>query len=173
MCHSAFCPVFVGRQIIKTMKPLVATNVDVSDILKGPQMAAPAGGGGGGGSHDIVDPMKGKLPPRMKDSVTPPMVQLHEPKLTFTRPWTLRRTSPSRQSNLPNFGVKHSANVTLASNGNGAKGDGQWVQRRSWIGQLGTATDCNRRELWWRRAQGRGRSVCSSADIHARSEGLG
>ncbi len=50
------------------MKPAVnLTNVDVSDILKAPKMATPAGGGGGGGSHDIVDPMKGKLPPRMKD----------------------------------------------------------------------------------------------------------
>ena len=66
---------FVGRQIFnRIMKPLGATNIDVSDILKGPQMAVPAGGGGGGGSHDIVDPMKGKLPPRMKDPITPPMV---------------------------------------------------------------------------------------------------
>ncbi len=85
---------FVGRQIIKTMKPLVATNVDVSDILKGPQMAAPAGGGGGGGSHDIVDPMKGKLPPRMKDPITPPMVpSCMNQSWHLHRPSTFRRTS--------------------------------------------------------------------------------
>src|SRR6202044_2975583 len=61
---------FVGKKIIDTVKkPLVATNVDVSDILKAPKLAVSAGGGGGGGSHDIVDPMKGKLPPRMKDPI--------------------------------------------------------------------------------------------------------
>jgi len=115
---------FVGRQIVKAIqKPLVATNIDVSDILKGPQMAVPAGGGGGGGSHDIVDPMKGKLPPRMKDPIVPPMVQMHEPKLAFTPAIDVQKdiTLPDNP-NLPNFGVKNSANVTLAANGSGGGG---------------------------------------------------
>jgi periplasmic protein TonB len=113
----------VGKKIIEKVHPQVLANIDVSDILKGPQMAAPAGGGGGGGSHDIVDPMKGKLPPRMKDPITPPMVQLHEPKLAFTPAIDVQKdiTLPDNP-NLPNFGVKNSANVTLASNGSGANG---------------------------------------------------
>jgi periplasmic protein TonB len=79
--------IWLGLTIIHPpTKPKVdLTNVDVSDILKAPKMTAPAGGGGGGGSHDIVDPMKGKLPPRMKDPITPPMVPvLEKPKLAFT-----------------------------------------------------------------------------------------
>jgi TonB family protein len=115
---------FLGRQIVKAInKPLVSTNIDVSDILKGPQMAVPAGGGGGGGSHDIVDPMKGKLPPRTPDPVTPPMVQMHEPKLAFTPAINVQKdiTLPDNPD-LPNFGVKSSTNVTLAANGSGGGG---------------------------------------------------
>ncbi len=100
------------------------TNVDVSDILKAPKLATPAGGGGGGGSHDIVDPMKGKLPPRMKDPITPPMVPiLEKPKLAFTPAINVQKdiTLPDNPQ-MMNFGVKNSANVQLASNGSGGGG---------------------------------------------------
>lgn len=100
------------------------TNVDVSDILKAPKLATPAGGGGGGGSHDIVDPMKGKLPPRMKDPITPPMVPvLEKPKLAFTPAINVQKdiTLPDNPQ-MVNFGVKNSSNVTLASNGSGGGG---------------------------------------------------
>lgn len=111
---------------IKLLHPLVKpqtnlTSVDVSDILKAPKLADPAGGGGGGGSHDIVDPMKGKLPPRMKDPITPPMVPvLEKPKLAFTPAINVQKdiTLPDNPD-MVNFGVKNSANVTLASNGSG------------------------------------------------------
>jgi periplasmic protein TonB len=114
---------FVGRQIVKAIQKPTLTNVDVSDLLKAPHMSVPAGGGGGGGSHDIVDPMKGKLPPRMKDPIVPPEVQLHEPKLAFQPAIDVQKdiTLPDNP-NLPNFGVKTSTNVTLASNGSGANG---------------------------------------------------
>ena len=100
------------------------TSVDVSDILKAPKLATPAGGGGGGGSHDIVDPLKGKLPPRMKDPITPPMVPiLEKPKLAFTPAINVQKdiTLPDNPQML-NFGVKNSANVQLASNGSGGGG---------------------------------------------------
>jgi periplasmic protein TonB len=106
------------------VKPVTVTSVDVSDILKAPKMALQAGGGGGGGSHDIVDPMKGKLPPRMKDPITPPMVPvLEKPKLAFTPAINVQKdiTLPDNPQ-LENFGVKNSANVTLASNGSGGGG---------------------------------------------------
>ena len=114
---------FVGKKIIETVhKPLVATNVDISDFdLKAPKMANAAGGGGGGGSHEIVDPIKGKLPPRMKDPITPPMVPvLDKPKLAMAAAIDVQKdiTLPDNP-NLPNIGVKNSANVTLASNGQG------------------------------------------------------
>jgi TonB family protein len=115
--------IWLGITFIRpVVKPAVTlTNVDVSDILKAPKMATPAGGGGGGGSHDIVDPMKGKLPPRMKDPITPPMVPiLEKPKLAFTPAINVQKdiTLPDNPE-MVNFGVKNSANVQLASNGSG------------------------------------------------------
>jgi TonB family protein len=117
--------IWLGINIIHpVIKQTTATNIDVSDILKAPKMTAPAGGGGGGGSHDIVDPMKGKLPPRMKDPITPPMVPiLEKPKLAFTPAINVQKdiTLPDNPE-LANFGVKNSANVTMASNGSGGGG---------------------------------------------------
>lgn len=117
--------IWLGINIIHPpVKPETAVNVDVSDILKAPKMATPAGGGGGGGSHDIVDPMKGKLPPRMKDPITPPMVPvLDKPKLAFTPAINVQKdiTLPDNPQ-MADFGVKSSTNVTLASNGSGGGG---------------------------------------------------
>ena len=117
--------IWLGINIIHPVKPKVdLTNIDVSDILKAPKLAAPAGGGGGGGSHDIVDPMKGKLPPREKAPITPPMVPiLEKPKLAFTPAINVQKdiTLPDNPQ-MVNFGVKSSANVSLASNGSGGGG---------------------------------------------------
>lgn len=117
--------IWLGINIIHPpTKQMNLTSVDVSDILKAPKLANPAGGGGGGGSHDIVDPMKGKLPPRMKDPITPPMVPiLEKPKLAFTPAINVQKdiTLPDNPA-MVNFGVKSSANVTLASNGSGGGG---------------------------------------------------
>jgi TonB family protein len=112
----------IFRPPVKVEKAV--TNIDVSDILKAPLKAAAAGGGGGGGSHDIVDPMKGKLPPRMKDPITPPMVPvLEKPKLAFTPAINVQKdiTLPDNPQ-MVDFGVKSSSNVTLASNGSGGGG---------------------------------------------------
>jgi TonB family protein len=118
--------IWLGLTIIHPVvkPPTILTNVDVSDILKAPKLTTPAGGGGGGGSHDIVDPMKGKLPPRMKDPITPPMVPiLEKPKLAFTPAINVQKdiTLPDNPQ-MVNFGVKNSANVQLASNGSGGGG---------------------------------------------------
>src|ERR1700733_8488206 len=119
---------FVGRKILETPKPAVAvTPIDVSDFnLKAPRAATAAGGGGGGGSHDIIDPIKGHLPPRMKDPITPPQVPvLDKPKLAIQSAIDVQPniTLPDNPT-LPNIGVKSSANVTLASNGSGSNGMG-------------------------------------------------
>jgi periplasmic protein TonB len=117
--------IWLGIAIVHpVMKQTTATDIDVSDILKAPMKLNPAGGGGGGGSHDIVDPMKGKLPPRMKDPITPPMVPiLEKPKLAFTPAINVQKdiTLPDNPQ-MVDFGVKNSSNVTLASNGSGGGG---------------------------------------------------
>jgi TonB family protein len=112
-----------ARAVInKIIPPHQVTNIDVGDInLSAPKSAQTAGGGGGGGSHDIVDPIKGKLPKLDKAPVTPPMVPiLEKPKLEvpsaiMVQPDIKLPDNP----NMPMIGVTNSANVTLASNGQG------------------------------------------------------
>ena len=117
---------FVGRKIIEAAKlPVAATNIDVGNFeLKAPKAGVAAGGGVGGGDHSIIDPIKGKLPERMKDPITPPMVPvLDNPKLAIPSAIDVQKniTLPDNP-NLPNIGMKSSANVTLASNGQGGYG---------------------------------------------------
>jgi periplasmic protein TonB len=111
------------KAVVTAVKPpTTATNVDVGNFeLKAPKAGTAAGGGGGGGSHDIVDPMKGKLPPRMKNPITPPMVPvLEHPKLAVQAAINVQPNIQLPDNpNMPNFGVSKSANVTLASNGQG------------------------------------------------------
>jgi TonB family protein len=119
---------FVGKKILETPKPAVAVvPIDVTDFnLKAPKAANTAGGGGGGGSHDIVDPIKGHLPPRMKDPITPPQTPiLDKPKIAIASAIDVQKNIvlPDNPM-LPNIGVKNSANVTLASNGSGSNGMG-------------------------------------------------
>jgi len=115
---------FLGaRAVVKEItKPRQVTNIDVGDInLAAPKSANTAGGGGGGGSHDIVDPIKGKLPKIEKAPVTPPMVPiLEKPKLEMPSAIAVQQDIKLPDNpNIPNIGVTNSANVTLASNGQG------------------------------------------------------
>ncbi len=111
------------KAVVNIVKPPVqATNVDVGTFdLKAPKAGVAAGGGGGGGSHDIVDPIKGKLPPRMKDPITPPMVPiLDQPKLAVPSAINVQQNIQLPDNpNMPNIGLSKSANVTLDSNWQG------------------------------------------------------
>lgn len=115
------------KTIVKVVKPPVTTTaIDVGTFnVKTPQAGGKAaGGGGGGGSHDIANPIKGKLPPRMKDPITPPMVPvLEHPKLAIQPAINVQQNIQLPDNpNMPNFGVSKSTNVTLASNGQGGGG---------------------------------------------------
>lgn len=116
--------IWLGIHVVHNIvKPqTTATNIDVGNFdLKAPKAGIAAGGGGGGGSHDIVDPIKGKLPPRMKDPITPPMVPiLDHPKLAVPAAINVQQSIQLPDNpNMPNFGVTRSPNVTMASNGQG------------------------------------------------------
>ena len=97
------------KTVVNIVKPPVtATNIDVGNFdLKAPKAGKAAGGGGGGGSHDIVDPIKGKLPPRMKDPITPPMIpMLDKPKLAVPSAINVQQNIQLPDNpNLPNIGV--------------------------------------------------------------------
>ncbi len=114
---------FVGKKIIEAVKPpLTATTVDVGTFqLKAPKTGSAAGGGGGGGSHDIVNPIKGKLPKIEDKPMTPPQVPvLDKPKIPIESAIAVQKniTLPDNPT-LPNIGVTQSPNVALASNGQG------------------------------------------------------
>lgn len=116
---------FVGQKIVQAVKNnVIATNIDVGEYIpKGPQGDA-AHGGGGGGAHDIVDPMKGKLPKLEKNPVVPPMVPVDEhPKLALDEAINVQPNLKLPDNpTLPNIGVTDSTNVKLASNGSGSGG---------------------------------------------------
>lgn len=117
---------FLGaRAVIKEIKkpPVDTTNIDVG-LFKAPVKAVTAGGGGGGGSHDIVDPIKGKLPKIEKNPQVPPMVPILEhPKLAVDSAINVQKELKLPDNPMmPNIGVHSSANVTLASNGQGSNG---------------------------------------------------
>lgn len=117
---------FGARAVIQEIKkPDITTPIDVSDFkLHAPMKAQSAGGGGGGGSHDIVDPIKGKLPKLDPHPQAPPMVPILEhPKLAVDSAINVQKDLKLPDNpNLPNIGVTRSANVTLASNGQGTGG---------------------------------------------------
>jgi TonB family protein len=113
---------FVGRQIIQQMnKPKeVSTDVAISDF-QAPKSKITAGGGGGGGDHSMEDPIKGRTPKQEKAPMTPPMIPVVEkPKLAFESAIAVQPDIKLPDNpNMPNIGVKNSANVTLAVGGQG------------------------------------------------------
>jgi TonB family protein len=118
---------YIGARAVinKIVPPKQVVSVDVSNFdLKAPKAAVSAGGGGGGGSHDIVDPIKGKLPKIEKNPITPPMVPLlDKPKLSVPSAIMVQQDIKLPDNpTLPNIGVTNSHNVTLASNGQGTGG---------------------------------------------------
>jgi protein TonB len=112
---------FGARAVIDKIMPrkVDTTAIDVG-VFQAPKAQQMAGGGGGGGSHDIVDPIKGKLPKIEKAPVTPPQVPiLEQPKLAVPSAIAVQQDIKLPDNNMPNIGVTNSANVTLASNGQG------------------------------------------------------
>jgi periplasmic protein TonB len=114
---------FVGKKIVEAVKPpMILTDLDVGTFkLKAPKSADQAGGGGGGGDHSLINPIKGKLPERAKDPITPPQVPvLEKPKLAIQSAINVQPDIKLPDNiTMPNIGVTQSANVKLASNGQG------------------------------------------------------
>jgi len=117
---------FVGKKIIDAVKaPVDVTPIDVGVFTPlGPKAPTSAGGGGGGGAHDIVDPIKGKLPKLDKNPITPPMVPVvDKPKLAIDSAINVQPDIKLPDNPMmPNIGVTKSTNVQLASNGQGSGG---------------------------------------------------
>ena len=115
---------FVGRQVIKAVNnKLAATNIDVGIWApKAPVARQQNGGGGGGGNHSVIDPIKGRLPKIVQNPITPPQVkEFDNPKIAAPAAINVQKniTLPDNPS-LPNIGMTQSANVRIASEGQGS-----------------------------------------------------
>ena len=115
---------FLGRAVLDAAKPKMnVTEVDVGAYTPPGPKADAAHGGGGGGNHDLVDPMKGKLPKLEKAPDVAPMVAVVEkPKLQLDSAINVQPDLKLPDPNLPNIGVANSTNVKLAVNGTGSGG---------------------------------------------------
>jgi periplasmic protein TonB len=104
--------------IIKATNQMHLTNLDpnISPWKPTTKNNGNIGGGGGGGSHDIVDPIKGRLPPRQKDPLLQPQVAVNpDPKLVLQPAIDVQKEIKLPDNpNLPNLGVTNSVNVQLA-----------------------------------------------------------
>jgi TonB family protein len=116
---------FGVKKIVDTVK---ANNVTTADLditdFKALHAKTAAGGGGGGGDHSLIDPSKGKLPKIEKNPIVPPQVQaIDHPKIPIEAAIDVQKniTLPDNPM-LPNIGLKNSANVKMASNGQGGGG---------------------------------------------------
>ncbi len=104
------------------VKQAVLTPIDISPFIPvAPPQARLAGGGGGGGNHDIVPPIKGKLPKMDKVQVTPPQIlRIEHPKLAVEPAIVMPQQIKLPDTNMPNLGIPQSTQVTLASQGSGS-----------------------------------------------------
>lgn len=77
-----------------------------------------AGGGGGGGAHEMVEPIKGRLPMVAKLEIAPPQIsRIDHPKLAVEP--TMQVKMPDN-NNLPILGMAKSPQIALASQGGGS-----------------------------------------------------
>lgn len=108
--------IFLGvREIIKPKPPAAVTTLDVKiDPYKGPK--APDLAHGGGGSPDKMEAIKGKIPPRAPQAIDVPKVITPPTPTIDVQKDIVIPDNPT----LPNFGVSNSANVKLASAGDGS-----------------------------------------------------
>ena len=121
------------------------TNIDVCDFDQGSQWRCSRRRWRRGGSHDIVDPIKGKLPPRMMDPITPPMVPvLEKPKLAMESAIDVQKDIVLPDNpRLPMIGVKNSANVQPGAR-TGREAAAVWVRATAVVLVPATGTDTDR-----------------------------
>jgi protein TonB len=114
----------VGAAFKHPLAPVPGASIDLSDMhFFAPVKLQSAGGGGGGGAHDLIDPIRGRLPKFENTPLLPPQVPLLEqPRLAIDPSIAVQQDIKLPDNpTLPNIGVHQSPNVTLASNGPGSE----------------------------------------------------
>jgi periplasmic protein TonB len=115
---------------VVTPKAQVITPITFRPYIP-PTIPAPKamGGGGGGGAHQVVEPVKGHLPPVVKlRTVAPQIIKIDNPKLAQPAAIEVPQNIKIPDNNMPNVGVPQSQQVAMASQGSGSgSGFGQGV----------------------------------------------
>jgi periplasmic protein TonB len=115
---------YLGSRMPKVIAPAQSlTHVDFKLFAPPPPapkilpVAPKQGGGGGGGAHQIVEPTRGRAPEVAKVTLNAPqLMRLDHPKLPVEPTEPIKLPDNSR---LANLGLPDSAQVKLASQGNG------------------------------------------------------
>ena len=110
-----------GRSVVvKTEKPTVEL-IAPDDIPAMMPAGSQSGGGGGGGDRDKLKASPGKLPPQLRQQITPPAaVVRNEKPLLEVPPSVVAPLMPT--PNLPDIGDPASHMPSMPSNGTGAEG---------------------------------------------------
>jgi periplasmic protein TonB len=97
-------------------RPVIHSAIDISSFrFFAPVAPQSSNSGSGAGSHDLIDPTRGNPPKFAAMPLAPPQIQtLENPKLAVEQAVII----PSDTS-LPDIGMAHSPNITIASNGQG------------------------------------------------------
>jgi TonB family protein len=102
------------QQIITpiTFRPYIPPTITAPKVM---------GGGGGGGAHQIVEPVKGHLPPVVKlQTMAPQIMKIDNPKLPTPAAIQMPQNIKLPDSTMPNMGVPQSPQVAMASQGSGS-----------------------------------------------------
>jgi TonB family protein len=114
------------HQIVQAVAPKLVnlTNIDIPAWKPVTQKGGAVGGGGGGGDHDLVNPIKGRLPKLEKNPiVTPQVIRNDHPKLAIEPAVDVQQNIKLPDNPmLPNVGMLNSSNNVVLSNGQGAHG---------------------------------------------------
>jgi TonB family protein len=96
-------------------------HIDLTDFpLFAPVTPQSNNPGSGGGSHDLIDPTRGNPPKFTTTPLAPPQVQtILDPRLAVEPAIVKQTVTLPTDPSLPNVGMLHSPNVTMASNGPG------------------------------------------------------
>jgi periplasmic protein TonB len=110
-----------ARPHVVTEKAVVITPITFRPYIP-PTVPSPKamGGGGGGGLHQVVEPIKGHLPPVTKlQTAAPQLIKIDHPRLAQPEAIQMQNIKLP-DSNMPNVGVPQSPQVAMASQGSGS-----------------------------------------------------
>jgi periplasmic protein TonB len=112
--------VFAGGKAIVTPPKAPVAAVDVRPYIPTNRGNEAMGGGGGGGAHEAIEAARGRLPKLAATQINPPQIIRNEAPKLPVEPTIVAPLLKLPDEKLPDIGVPHSPQVSLASQGNGS-----------------------------------------------------